>query len=162
MTTSHDNPAEAAACAQTPAAVSFAQRMKPRASARVQLVLAAAMWFVASLMLGVRGAIWLSANAWWLPLLVLGTTIGVLKARFLLDRVARKAADRIIARGRSECAGGFLAWQSWVLIGSMMAGGIALRHTAVPRVDLGVLYTAVGVALLVASRIYWSEAIRAA
>lgn len=140
----------------------FAQRYKPRASARVQLALAAAMWFVAALILGIRGTIWLAQTDAWLALLALSAGIGVLKARFLLDRVARKAAARIHERGRTECAGGFLSWQSWALVAAMIAGGHALRLTATPRPVLGVLYVAVGVALLVAGRIYWSEAIRAA
>lgn len=144
------------------APASFIHRMKPRASARVQLALAASMWFVASLILGIRGTIWLAQTDSWLLLFGLAAGVGVLKARFLLDRVARKAAARIHERGRSECAGGFLSWQSWALVAAMIAGGHALRLTATPRPVLGVLYVAVGVALLVAGRIYWSEAIRAA
>lgn len=133
----------------------------PRASARVQLVLAASMWFVASLILGIRGALWLGQSQLWLPLLILGAAIGVLKARFLLDAVARSAAARIRARGRSACAGGFLSATSWLMVVGMIAAGHALRLTAIPRPILGVLYVAVGIGLVVADRIYWREAIQA-
>lgn len=156
-----ENIAEAqTAVAQAPRRTGI-HRFKPRASARVQLALAASMWFVGSMILGIRGAIWLGETRMWLIWLALSVLIGVVKARLLLDRVARKAAARIVERGRAKCAGGFLAWQSWALIGAMIAGGHVLRLTATPRPVLGVLYAAVGVALLVASRIYWSEAIRA-
>lgn len=137
------------------------QRFKPRASARVQLVLAASLWFVASLVLGVRGEVWLAHSVLWLPLTALAVTIGLLKARFLLDGVARGAAERIKTRGPDKCAGGFLSWRAWLLILSMMGGGVLLRHTATPRPVLGVLYVAVCTALAVAARIYWREVLAA-
>lgn len=136
-------------------------RFKPTMSVRMQLLAAASMWLVASLILGVRGALWVGRSDWWFALLFLGVTIGAVKARFLLDGVARRASARIRARGCSACAGGFLSWKSWVLVLSMIAGGHALRLTATPRPVLGVLYVAVGFGLLIADRIYWSEAIHA-
>ena len=141
--------------------MTLADRFMPRASVRVQLVLAASMWFVASLILGIRGALWLGRSPMWLPLLLLGVGIGILKAQFLLDAVARRAAARIHARGRSACAGGFLSASSWLMVVGMIAAGHALRLTAIPRPFLGVLYVAVGIGLVVADRIYWREAIQA-
>lgn len=138
-----------------------ADRFKPRMSVRLQLASAAAMWLVASMILGVRGALWIGeADAWW-SLFALALFAGVLKARFLLDGVASRAARRIVVRGRDACAGGFLSWRSWVLVLAMVAGGHALRLTDIPHSVLGVLYLAVALGLLFADRIYWREAIHA-
>jgi hypothetical protein len=62
---------------------------------------------------------------------------------------------RIIARGDSRCLGGFLAPKTWLLIIIMMGSGILLRRSGVPRPILGVLYTAVGSALLIGGRKLW-------
>jgi len=84
-----------------------------------------------------------------------GLTLGVLKGRLVLERAARKAAARIAVRGDGRCLGGFLSWQTWLFVLAMMGMGVALRHSDVPRALLGVVYTAVGGALLWGSRTFW-------
>ncbi len=133
----------------------FLQRLKPRASARVQLVLAGTLWFIAAAILGSRGALWLAEEPGWLWMAAVALVAGLVKARYLLGPVARRAAARIVARGRDRCAGGFLSWQSWLLVLAMVAGGHALRLTATPRWVLAMLYVAVATALLVGGSIYW-------
>ncbi len=146
----------------TPAAeITFMHRLKPTASIRVQLVLAAGMWLVAAGILGVRGAMWVGASDSALALFLGAIAIGIVKSRLLLDRVARTAVARIRMRGCTECAGGFFSLKSWMLILFMVAGGHALRLTDVPRPALGVLYIAVSTALVIGDRIYWREAIEA-
>ena len=66
---------------------------------------------------------------------------------------------RIRTRGHA-CFFGLFAWSSWVFIIVMMGGGMLLRHS--PLVDswwgrtfLGILYVAVGTALLIADVVFW-------
>ncbi len=85
--------------------------------------------------------------------------IGVLKSRYLLDRVATKAIARIRTRGKA-CFFGFFSWRSWLLVGLMMGGGITLRHLVVhPGVIgagiMGALYLGIGSALFIADRLFW-------
>lgn len=122
---------------------------------RVQLVLAGGLWLAAAVVLGLRGAGWLLPVTWALPLLFAGAALGLLKARFLLDRVARGVARRIHDRGPQAPVAGFLSVRSWVTVVVMMAGGHALRLTEVPRPVLGVLYVGIATALAFASRAYW-------
>lgn len=136
----------------------FAERYMPRLSARVQLVLAGGMWVAAALLLGVRGGLWIASEPKWIALSALAIVLGLLKARFLLDPVARRAAERIVARGRDRCAGGFFSWQSWLMVFAMIAIGHTLRLTTISRPLLGVLYILVACALVFASRIYWDAA----
>jgi hypothetical protein len=134
-----------------------AARVRPSlvAGERVQLVLAGGLWIVAAIVLGVRGAGWLVSAPWSLVLALTGVALGVLKARFLLDRVALGVARRIHDRGPGASVVGFLSVRSWVVVVIMMAGGHALRLTATPRPLLGVLYVAIATALVLASRAYW-------
>jgi hypothetical protein len=80
----------------------------------------------------------------------------------VLSRTARRAAARIARRGDGTCLGGFLSWQSWLFVLGMMAAGAALRRSALPRTALGVVYVAVGIALLWGSRVFWAAWRRAA
>jgi len=142
--------------APLPAAVPSGVRPAITRGERVQLLLAGGLWVAAAIILGVRGAGWLLAVPWVVPAAFGGVALGVLKARFLLDRVARAVARRIHDRGPEASVVGFLSVRSWVVVVIMMAGGHALRLTAVPRPVLGVLYVAIATALALASRAYWS------
>jgi len=135
------------------------QQWKPAAPAKTHLLLAGLLWTCVGAGLTFAGVGW-SARAGfaWGPVLVAaGGVAGVAKARFVLDRTALSSAARIRLRGDGKCLGGFLSWQSWMLVLAMIAGGIALRRSGLPRPLLGFLYTAVGTALLWSSRVYWAE-----
>jgi len=139
---------------------SLIDRLKPRASARTQLLMAMAVWFSAALILGGRGVYWVPLEMKWLPWVVMAAALGWLKARFLLEPVARRIVARILERGRDRCAGGFFAWQSWLMVLTMVAAGHALRLTAISRPILGLVYILISVALIIAIRVYW-QAVRA-
>lgn len=130
---------------------------KPAAAARTHLLAAASMWSVVGLGLAAAGLHWTLASVLpWRGLALAGALVaGLLKARFVLDRSARKAVARIIERGDSRCLGGFQSPGSWALVLLMVLGGRALRHWVLPQGVAGLLYVAIGVALLWASRIQW-------
>jgi len=134
------------------------ERWKPRAPVPAQLALAAGLWTVVGSLLLLFGARWTLAAAGpprGTALLALGIAVGILKGRFVLDRTARRIADRIVERGDGRCAGGFLSWRSWLLVAAMSAAGRFLRGVLVPPVVLGPVYAAVGSGLLWSSRIAW-------
>jgi hypothetical protein len=135
---------------------SWADRHKPAAAMRTQLLLAWLMWATVGSALAGVGVRWLWASApvaapWIAAACV---AVGVFKSRFVLDRAARRVADRILERGDGRCLGGFLSFRSWGLVVLMMVGGRVLRGTLAHGV-VGPLYIAVGTALLVSSRISW-------
>jgi hypothetical protein len=135
----------------------WVEKYKPAAAVRAHLLLAGLMWTVVGAALVGFGGRWL----WQLPTLAapwlaaLAVVIGAFKARFVLDRAARTIADRIRERGDGRCLGGFLSVRSWALVAAMAAGGRLLRGSHVGRGLLGVLYVAVGTALLLSSRVAW-------
>lgn len=135
----------------------------PRASTRVQLVSAALMWAIGAAILITRGATYLQDRYWHSWALAAALVLGVLKSRYLLDSVARKAIARIRARGRASYFG-FFSWRSWLLIAVMMGGGMILRRIVVsPGVIgagiMGALYIGIGTALLIADRIFWTAVV---
>ncbi len=137
--------------------MSLAQSLKPAAAARTHLLLAALLWTTVGGVLLVLGARWaLAVRLWWMaPVLAMAVAVGALKAEYVLAHAARRAIERIRARGDGRCIGGFLSIRTWLFVLLMMALGYALRHGLAPKPAVGVLYVAVGTALLLAARRFW-------
>ena len=147
------------------------RRLTPRAGVRVQLVAAALLWLVGTSILLIRGIFYIIAPdeyerfGYGIALIALvAVAIGLVKARLILIRYARKAVRRIHTRGHA-CFFGFFAPSSWLFILVMMGGGMLLRRT--PLVDswggrtfLGILYVAVGTALAIADVVFWRAVFR--
>ena len=119
--------------------------------------MAAGLWTAVGLGLSTLGFIWCFASRipWPFVLAALGIVAGSLKGRFVLRRLAEKNAARVIRRGDGQCLGGFLSVKTWLLVAVMMTSGILLRRSGVPHPILGVLYSAIGTALLAGSIPLW-------
>lgn len=133
------------------------ERFKPAAPARVHLLLAAAMWSTVGTGLLTAGVTWAWAGrssypTWLVPFAILA---GALKGHFVLGRTAERIARRILARGDGRCVGGFLSVATWTSVALMMGSGYFLRHGVLPRAIVGLIYTAIGIALLLGSRRLW-------
>ena len=133
------------------------EKLKPAASARTQLALAGCMWSVVGLALAGFGALWLiEGGTDWIWVMGAGAALaGAAKSRFVLDRTARRMAERIRARGDGRCVGGFLSPWSWLLVAVMASGGRLLR-SVLPPAWAGALYLRVGTGLLLSSRLLWA------
>jgi hypothetical protein len=130
--------------------------LKPAASYRVQLFLAALAWTAVGAMLLTFGVRWLWArDVKYIALaLAVALVLGTIKARTAMRKAATRAIGRIRTRD-GKCAAGFFSWKMWLVALFMMAMGQALRHSPIPRHYLGVVYVAVGVALLLGSLFIW-------
>ena len=130
---------------------------KPAAAARTHLLLAALMWTIVGVLLLSVGAHWLLAAPLWLivPLLALALVLGLLKARFVLKRTVTHMIERIRSRGDDRCLGGFLSLRSWGFVVLMIAAGRWLRSHTLPHDVIGLLYVAIGSALMLASCQLW-------
>lgn len=126
-------------------------------SKRSQVLLAAAIWTAVGIMLTTFGMIWdvtgfhLLGVAFAIPFIL----VGLLKAGFILDKVAKRAITHIQGRPERAFVLGLFSFKSWLLIAGMMIGGQVLRRTPIPKPYLGFLYVAVGAALIAASRTLW-------
>jgi len=135
--------------------MSWLARLKPGASTKTNLLVAALMWSFIGLYLMVRGYL-LSESLSGL-FLALALVLGTRKAFWVIERAARKNIARIVARPDGMCLGGVYSWGMWGMVVCMMLGGRLLRNSSVPPLVLSVIYVAVGWALLLSSRLIWQE-----
>ena len=144
-------------------------RVTGRDSRRIQKLLAASLWSGVGLMLCVFGLLWMikGFGYWALLLAVPLIGLGFVKGRFILDKMVKKAIVRITERGPDAPWWGFYPLRTWLLVAAMMATGIVLRvvipdvfyHFNAPDIYfayIGLVYLAVGVGLLHASRTWWA------
>ncbi len=129
----------------------------PSASKRTQVLLAALMWTAVGIMLTTFGLVWdITGFHLWGALFALPfVLVGLMKAGFILDKVANRAVAHIKGRPEGAFILGFFSGKSWLLIAGMMIGGQILRRMPIPKPYLGFLYVAVGAALIAASRTLW-------
>ena len=128
-----------------------------RAGRRTHILLAQLMWtIIGSLLLSL--GVWWVVNGWGphgflyaIPFLVLGLIKGI----FILDRTARRTADRIEERGDDRFVFSFYSRRTWLVALGFMVFGQVLRRLPIPRPDLGLIYIMVGVGLLLGSRAMW-------
>jgi len=133
------------------------ERFKPAAPAHVHLLMAALLWSVVGTLLAGFGALWTwGARMAFAPVLAsAAVALGIVKSRWVLDRAARRIAARILDRGDGRCVGGFLSVRTWILVVLMAGAGRVLRAGFLPLGVVGLIYLAVGVALLLSSRVIW-------
>lgn len=132
-------------------------RFTPAISRRARLTLAGATWSAVGVMLLTWATGWLEPVDLLpaLGLAALGIAAGFSAWRALFSRLARTNIARLVARPARACAFGFIAPKGWLITATMIALGATLRHSAVPKPWLAVVYSAIGSALLLASLNYY-------
>ena len=129
-------------------------QLKPNASLKTRIFLAALLWSCIGLMLIGRGgmAIAGTGNEW---LILVALLLGFGKSWAILDRVAVKNMVRIFEKGEYSCLGGVYSWKTWALVAVMIISGKLLRSSPLPVWLVGALYVAVGWSLFWSSRKVW-------
>jgi hypothetical protein len=120
------------------------------------------MWSAVGLMLGFTAIGWLIPEGllrgagFGLAGLIL--TVGVLRQRF--GRLAQQNIRRLRKLPARGCFFAFQAWKSYLIILIMITLGSTLRHLPIQRPILAMVYTAIGVALLLGSFPYYRHLLR--
>jgi hypothetical protein len=90
-----------------------------------------------------------------------GILVAFAWSRLMFGKTATKSVNRISLLPERTCLFAFTAWRGYAMITVMIATGILLRNSALPRQYLAALYIAMGGALFLSSfvfyRSYWSE-----
>ena len=131
-------------------------------------ILAGLMWSGVGLMLCSLALRWLeelhSYIALWVGLLGLAAALVVYRFGFL--HIAQKNIDRLHTFLEKASPFAFMSAKSYLLVVFMMALGITLRASPIPRVYLAIVYTTIGAALFFSSLHYyphvWALASRSA
>jgi len=85
---------------------------------------------------------------------VVALAIGFAKGNFVLPKIARKNVARIEQLPEKSPFYMTFSLKSWILIASMMLIGTVIRLLGAPYLVRGVIYVAVGFALVMGSRSY--------
>jgi hypothetical protein len=136
--------------------IRISEKYKPAVPKRLLLLIAGVMWCGVGIMLSTMAYNWLSAfegNVW------IFATSGFIAAlaihHFGFLRIVDKNLGRISNLPSQPCAFSFISWKSYFIIFIMVAMGIALRHSPVPKQYLSVIYIGIGLALFLSSIRYF-------
>ena len=77
-----------------------------------------------------------------------GIVFALMVHHFGFLKIADKNLKRIFLMDDKKCLFAFIPWKSYLIIVVMIAMGAALRHSAIPKQYLAILYTTIGLALI--------------
>lgn len=138
------------------------KKLKPAAPKYILLLIAGSMWFGVGLFLQTYVYAWLRPDfqlksVW---LIAVGFLLGFLIHRFGFSKIAIKNLIRIEQMPKRPCLFSFMSWKSYVLVLFMMGLGITLRLSPIPKNYLSIVYTAIGLALMLSSIKYFKSAFK--
>lgn len=92
--------------------------------------------------------------------LLLAIGLGLLKGEFALGKAAKKTIARVEALPERSAFYQVFSKGQWILVGSMMFLGMAIRHSGLDKQWRGLVLGVVGIALLWGSKNIWKQACR--
>jgi len=129
------------------------ERWKPGVPKSVLLLVAGAIWVMVGIMLNGMAYWWLRKElpAHALLAVVVGFVGSLFIHHFGFLRIVDRNLNRILPMEGKRCVFSFMPWKSYVLIAVMIALGVLLRHSPIPKLYLSVLYVGIGTALILSS-----------
>ena len=128
-------------------------KIKPAVNKRVLLFLAGFMWFGVGTMLLFLSFSWLKAFQVHGSFLVggIGVAVALVVHHFGFLKIVDKNLSRILPMEGTKCIFSFITWKSYIIVVVMVAMGVLLRHSPIPKPYLSILYIAIGLALILSS-----------
>jgi hypothetical protein len=132
------------------------KKYKPAVPKAVLLFLAGGLWLGVGSMLLFLAASWLREAAQISCTLFAGAgvVLALLIHHFGFLKIVDKNLGRILPSDEHKCVFSFMPWKSYLIIPGMITLGIVLRHSAVPKHYLSIIYIAIGLALTLSSMRY--------
>jgi len=129
------------------------EKWKPGVPKAGLLLVAGIMWMGIGLMLDIISYKWLRGERVDHALLAagIGFLCGLLIHHFGFLRVVDRNLARILPMEGKKCIFSFMPLKSYLLIVVMMLMGFLLRHSALPKLYLSILYIGIGTALILSS-----------
>ena len=131
----------------------WSYKIKPAAGKNTLIFLSGLMWVaVGSLMLSFS-VDWLRSSRQNHTLLMagLGFAAALVIHHFGFLKIVDKNLGRISLMKDQPCVFSFMTWKSYIIVAIMMAMGILLRHSPIPKPYLSVLYIGIGLSLILSS-----------
>jgi hypothetical protein len=126
---------------------------KPAVSKNILLLLAGIIWACVGVMLLGLAFSWLApvSRADFCVLGGSGIFFALLIHHFGFLRIVDRNLERILPMEEKHCLFGFIPVKSYLIIAIMIVMGTILRHSAIPRPYLAIIYTSIGLALVLSS-----------
>ena len=120
------------------------------------------MWSAVGIMMCATGIGWVANRGLvrGMGLELAGLILAMLFFRWWFGSIAQKNIRRLRRLPDRGCFFAFQAWKSYLIIMVMIALGISLRHSSIPKHVLAVVYTAIGGALILGSFHYYRHLAR--
>jgi hypothetical protein len=137
-------------------------KYKPAVTKNFLLFLAGIVWVFVGLMLLFLAFSWLStaSNSTTFLFTSAGVVLALFVHHFGFLKIADKNLKRILLMNEKKCLFAFIPWKSYLIIALMITMGIALRHSAIPKRYLAILYICIGMGLILSSVRYIRVLIR--
>jgi hypothetical protein len=135
---------------------SISEKFKPVAPKKTLLIIAGTMWFGVGGMLVFLAVTWLNnyrGNPWFF--VIPGFIASLLIHHFGFLKIVDKNLNRISRLPVKPCIFSFISWKSYLIIIIMITMGITLRHSAIPKQYLSIIYLGIGLALFFSSIRYF-------
>ncbi len=132
-------------------------RLKPAVTKSWLIALAGLMWTGVGVMLCRLAYVWLTVinKGMAAGLGSIGLAMAVAAYYFGFSKIARKNIKRISQLVEKTCIFAFQTWKGYLIIGFMIALGIILRNSAVPKQYLAIVYATIGGAIFLSSFHYY-------
>ena len=132
-------------------------RFKPGVKKVVLVALSGLMWIGVGGMLCSLAYRWLSVytGRWLFIFPLLGFIASMFIHHFGFLHLVDKNLDRIANMKGKPCAFSFISWKSYLMVLTMVALGLTLRHSSFPKQYLSVIYIAIGLSLILSSIRYF-------
>lgn len=133
------------------------KRFKPTADKKVLVLLAGLMWCGVGIMLISFAVKWLTTyeGSGKLIFYFCGFLTAMPIHHFGFLKIADKNLSRLLPLTEKKCVFSFMTWRSYIIVLIMVSMGIALRHSAIPKQYLSILYNGIGLALFLSGIRYF-------
>ena len=128
-------------------------KYKPAVPKVVLLFLAGGLWLCVGFMLLFLAVSWLlkAPNVNRTVFAGIGVVLALFVHHFGFLKIVEKNLSRILPVDEKRCLFSFMPWKSYLIVLIMIAMGTLLRHSAIPKQYLAIIYTGIGLALILSS-----------
>ena len=137
-------------------------RLKPTVPKCWLFAASGVMWSAVGFMMCATGVGWLADEGIvrGMGVELTGLVLALLAVRWGFGGIAKKNIRRLRRLPEQGCFFAFQAWKSYLIIMVMIALGLTMRHSPIPKNFLAVVYTAIGGALILGSLNYYRHLAR--
>lgn len=137
------------------------EKLKPGVNKSFLLFLAGMMWIGVGIMLDSMATHWLLVYGKYLAYIfaAVGLAASLVIHNYGFLKIVDKNLGRISKMEGKRCAFSFMTWKSYFIVVIMVTMGITLRHSALPKQYLAILYIGIGTALILSSIRYFRNLI---